>query len=361
MTLPAFTRITLAFAALTAFITACGPQPQPTAPPTPALVPPNIVAAADWLLARQTSAGAITEQDDTTSPGQTALAALALTLAGRELTGSVLANLEALPSDPAAAPSDLARLVVFLQTTGRDPRAFGPKPHDLITLLTETCTTTDCGRNHTERAQILLAISRAGKIVPTTVIEDIARSQFSSGGWPYAFAGETESVRTTAWMIIALAEIKLLPAHQQRAINFLITRQRADGTWSNSSPTASADGEAGTTALALMALRVSTSPISPGVLSKAEIALLRFQQTTGGGFNYYSTRPGASVESTALAILALQGWPGHASVASFPAQETIFANPAWLIWISASALGLLLVYFLRRLRTRTASTWGKAR
>lgn len=345
--------LTLALAALTALCTACGPQPQVTAPSAPAPVLPQVAVAADWLLSRQTGAGAINESDDTASPGQTALAALALTLSGREVTGPVRANLETLLPNAAATPSDLARLVFFALASGDDPRQFGSHhPVDVIARLLEICTPNACGRSNAERAQVVLALGLAHEPVNPSLIGDITRAQFSSGGWPHPFDGDSESIRTTAWTVLALAALETAPEVRQSAERFLVTRQHADGAWSNSQR--QDESEAGATALALMALRVSNSDIPPIVLTKATTALLAFQQADGA-FTYYRHRPGTSVESTALAALALSDWPRFSPTLIEETESPPI--PAWMLGVIGSGILLSVLMVLRRTLHQTKA-WG---
>lgn len=350
---PSAFSLTLTLAALTALCTACGPQPQVTAPSAPAPVLPQVGVAADWLLSQQTGVGAINESDDTASPGQTALAALVLTLSGREVTGLVHANLETLLPNAAATPSDLARLVFFALVSGDDPRQFGSHhPVDVIARLLEICTPNACGRSNAERAQVVLALGLAHEPVNPSLVAAITRAQFSSGGWPHPFDGDSESIRTTAWTVLALTALDVEPEIRQSAERFLVTRQQPDGAWSNSPR--QDESEAGATALALMALRVSNSDIPPIVLTKATTALLAFQQADGA-FTYYRHRPGTSVESTALAALAVSGWPRFSPTSTEEAMPSPI--PAWIFAVSGGGILLLALAIIRR-RSHRNKAWG---
>jgi hypothetical protein len=81
-----------------------------------------------------------------------------------------------------------------------------------------------------ERAR--LSWLRSGIAPPQDVVQKAEMGQTPDGGWPAFWAGDVASVDATCFRIAELDDLGALdrPA-AQRALGFLVARQRPDGTW----------------------------------------------------------------------------------------------------------------------------------
>jgi hypothetical protein len=271
-----------------------------------------------------------------------------LHLAESDIPQATKTQVQRLIAAETTPPGQLARAAFYLHATQAASTT-------VVAQLQAACTETACGTTQTEQAQLLLALALWKSPVPVRWLNAVAQSQFSSGGWPTAFRGQAASVRATAWTLLALVHLQAQPETQAHAARFLLDCQTQAGTWANTCYTW--DGpETGATALAWLALRAYGQ--APQALAKAEKAL-RAAQASDGAFPYYTDFPGASVEATTLAVLALQGWgvPTVVQVEPVPTATNDFG-----FWALGAALVLFLMLItwlaVRHWRNR-AQTWSR--
>ena len=237
---------------------------------TPA-VDPALERAAAYLVGQQGDDGCFSCLGETSDPGTTADAVVALKAAafGGVEVGAALAAAAAYLEGQAAVyaatgPGQAAKLALAAVAAGRDPRAFDGV--DLLALATGTGMATPVG-------------------TPTA---------------GPALYGDGAYVHALAMLALAAALEPVPPA----AVEALRATQRADGSWAFDDPGGAGSGDSNTTALVIQALVAAGHGTDPMVASA--LGFLKSLQTTTGQFAFQAAEPlVADANSTSLAVQAI--------------------------------------------------------
>ncbi|MBN1642997.1 MAG: terpene cyclase/mutase family protein [Anaerolineae bacterium] len=219
-------------------------------------------AVAAWLAAQQNADGGFGSPDS--AVGTTADVIIAATAAGDTPINWSVDGVTTLDYLAANAPSivaigDLAKTVIALTASGINPRSLGD---DLIARLEGTLG---------------------------------AEGQY----------GESGMINDQAYAMIALASARrTVPA---AAIDYLLARQIADGTWAWNGDTTPGTGDNNTAAIAVVALRAAGVPADHAQI-QLTLTHLHGQQNEDGGFPYVSPSPygtDSDANSTAVVMWAI--------------------------------------------------------
>ncbi len=217
-------------------------------------------SAVAWLKAQQNADGGF--GTPSSSLGATADVLLAVASTGESATGwtkdgkTPLAYLEANVKSAAKA-GDTSKLILALIAVGKNPRNLGGI--DLVARLEGMA-------------------SQDGKI-----------------------GTEADFINEHCYAMIALSSARrAMPA---AAVDYLLARQIADGTWSWNGGTAAGSGDNNTAAMAIVALMAAGVPVDHPQVQKA-LQHLKAQQNADGGFPYIKPSPyGTDSDSNSIAVV----------------------------------------------------------
>ena len=221
-------------------------------------------AAVEWLKGQQNADGGFGSPDS--SVGATADTLIAVAATGDNAiawTAGGQSALDYLKANVASISKagDLGKVVLALIASGQNPR---------------TC----CGTDLVSELESMIAAD--GKI-----------------------GGESDFINEHSVAMLALSSAsRPVPA---ASVNFLLTQQIEDGSWSWNGDTAAGSGDNNTTAMVVVALAAAGVPADNAQIQKA-IAKLHGQQNSDGGFPYISPSPwgtDSDANSTAVVIWAL--------------------------------------------------------
>ncbi|MBO9405616.1 MAG: terpene cyclase/mutase family protein, partial [Thermomicrobium sp.] len=280
-----------------------------------------LTGAVTWLTTQQRADGGFAGFTGESDPGMTVDAVLALASVGidpgsvQQVGGaSAIAYLESAAARYSEKPGGAAKLILAAVASGRDPRAFGGV--DLVARLQRAYdrATGLYDQQLFSNAYALLALAAAGVPVPERAVQAVLERQAADGSW--AWDGSTEpgagDSNTTALVIQALVAAGQREHPQVRqALLYLRSVQAADGSFAYQ-PADQLVGDANSTALAVQALLAAgEEPQSPSWRFALD-ALARFA-TSSGALRWRDDAPDDNLFATVQAIpaLAREAFPLH--------------------------------------------------
>ena len=157
-----------------------------------------------------------------------------------------------------------------------------------------------------ETSKVILALVASGLNPRDLGGVDLVALLESLAGEEGRIGGEGEFVNEHAYAMIALRSVgRPLPAG---AVEYLLERQIADGSWSWNGDTTAGSGDNNTAAMALVALSAAGVPADHAQVQKT-LAFFREQQNEDGGFPYVKPSPwgtDSDANSTAVVMWALK-------------------------------------------------------
>jgi hypothetical protein len=272
-----------------------------------------LTGAVTWLTTQQRADGGFAGFTGESDPGMTVDAVLALASVGidpgsvQQVGGaSAIAYLESVATRYSEKPGGAAKLILAAVASGRDPRAFGGV--DLVARLQRAYdrATGLYDQQLFSNAYALLALAAAGVPVPERAVQAVLERQAADGSW--AWDGSTEpgagDSNTTALVIQALVAAGQREHPQVRqALVYLRSVQAADGSFAYQ-PADQLVGDANSTALAVQALLAAgEEPQSPSWRFALD-ALARFANSSGA-LRWRDDAPDDNLFATVQAIPAL--------------------------------------------------------
>ena len=275
---------------------------------------PAVTAAIDWLRTQQQDDGGFAGFSGSSDGGVSAEVALAFAAAGVDphtvRRVSPLGDfLFSVGDTYGATTGGAAKLSVAAVAMGSDPHVIGQTPglidriiaaHDPATGLYDT--------QLFSHAYAILALVAAGEPVPSDAVDALVSRQIADGSW--AFSGSTETGQgdsnTTAIAIQALVAAGRTNSDAvRRGLGYLAAAQTDDGSFvyqvgAESPPV----GDANSTAIAIQALVAAGQDPDSDTWKHATAALARFQNPSGA-FRYRDDFPDDSLLATAQAVPAL--------------------------------------------------------
>ncbi len=209
-------------------------------------------------------------------------------------------------------PGERAKVVMALLATGQDPSAFAG--HDLIAELkaNHDLATGYYGGTVFDQALVMLALFDAGQWMPDRASQYLLDRQCADGAW--ALFGDTAAgtgdTNTTAMVVQALHAT----GHRDEiggAFDYFRRVQNSDGGFPYQNPSAyGTDTDANSTALVLQALLATGAPLGEWIPGGTDPlgALVALHDSASGAFFWQAAMPYANALATAQAIPAVQGY-----------------------------------------------------
>lgn len=277
-----------------------------------------LTGAVTWLRAQQLPDGGFPGFDGESDPSTTADAVVALLAAGVRIEDMAPDG-----SDPldflrqhvdtyGASTGGAAKLALAVLAAGRDPRQFGGV--DLIARI-EAAYDEETGLYDPQLfvdAYALMAVSAATSPpqVPQAAIDALLSRQIADGSW--AWDGNTTpgagDSNTTALVLQALVAAGLPRDHQalQHALQYLASVQAPDGSFAYQPGSEPLTGDANSTALAVQAILAAGEDPNSSRWRYALDALARFKNPSGA-LRWRDDVPDDNMLATLQAIPALAG------------------------------------------------------
>jgi len=150
-------------------------------------------------------------------------------------------------------------------------------------------------------AKTILALTANGQNPRTTLGVDLIAGLEGMVGSDGKIGGDADFVNEHCFAMIALKSARRpIPA---TAVDYMLSRQIADGTWAWDGGTAAGTGDNNTAAIAVVALVAGGVPTNHPQIQKA-MAHLKNQQNKDGGFPYISPSPwGADSDANSTAVV----------------------------------------------------------
>jgi len=153
--------------------------------------------------------------------------------------------------------------------------------------------------------KVVLALIASGQNPRTCCGTDLVADLQGMTGADGKIGGENDFINEHSFAILALrSAYQPVPAE---SVNYLLTRQAEDGTWSWNGDTTPGGGDNNTMAIVVTALSAAGVPADNAQIQKA-LDHLKGQQNSDGGFPYISPSPwgtDSDANSTAVVIWAL--------------------------------------------------------
>jgi hypothetical protein len=152
-----------------------------------------------------------------------------------------------------------------------------------------------------DTAKVILALIASGQNPRTSAGLDLVAKLEGIIGSEGRIGGDNDFVNEHSYALIALSSAKRpIPSE---AIDYLLGRQIADGTWSWNGDTTAGSGDNNTAAIVVVALIAAGVPADNAQIQKA-LAHFQEQQNEDGGFPYISPSPyGTDSDSNSSAVV----------------------------------------------------------
>ena len=198
---------------------------------------------------------------------------------------------------PESTVGATADVLLAVAATGADPLAWsqdGNTPYSFVAA--NAASINGVG----DMGKAILALIAAGKnprqLDGVDLVQRLEATLSEDGGY-----GDSGMVNDQAYAMLALASARRpIP---DAAVNYLLARQIADGTWSWNGDTTAGAGDNNTAAFAILALLAAGVPVDhPQIV--ATLDHFRGQQNADGGFPYISPSPyGTDSDSNSTAVV----------------------------------------------------------
>jgi hypothetical protein len=198
---------------------------------------------------------------------------------------------------PESTVGATADVMLAVAATGADPLAWsqdGNTPYSF--LAANAASINGVG----DMGKVILALTAVGKsprqLEGVDLVQRLEATLGGDGGY-----GDSGMVNDQAYALLALASARRpIP---DAAVNYLLERQIADGTWSWNGDTTAGAGDNNTAAFAILALLTAGVPADhPQIV--ATLDHFRGQQNADGGFPYISPSPyGTDSDSNSTAVV----------------------------------------------------------
>jgi len=198
---------------------------------------------------------------------------------------------------PESTVGATADVLLAVAAAGADPLAWsqdGDTPYSF--LAASAASINGVG----DMGKVILALIAVGKnprqLDGVDLVQRLEAALSGDGGY-----GDSGMVNDQAYAMLALASARrLIP---DAAVNYLLERQIADGTWSWNGDTTAGAGDNNTAAFAILALLAAGVPADhPRIV--ATLDHFRRQQNADGGFPYISPSPyGTDSDSNSTAVM----------------------------------------------------------
>jgi prenyltransferase beta subunit len=157
-----------------------------------------------------------------------------------------------------------------------------------------------------ETAKVVLALIASGENPRDLGGVDLIAKLEGMTGSDGRIGGEGDFINDHCYALIALSSARRpIPA---KAVDYLLTRQIEDGTWSWNGDTSAGSGDNNTAAMAVIALIAAGVPADNAQIQKA-LTHLHGQQNPDGGFPYIKPSPfgtASDANSTAVVMWAIK-------------------------------------------------------
>jgi hypothetical protein len=198
---------------------------------------------------------------------------------------------------PESTVGATADVMLAVAATGADPLAWsqdGNTPYSFVAA--NAASINGVG----DMGKVILALTAVGKsprqLEGVDLVQRLEATLSGDGGY-----GDSGMVNDQAYALLALASARRpIP---DAAVNYLLERQIADGTWSWNGDTTAGAGDNNTAAFAILALLTAGVPADhPQIV--ATLDHFRGQQNADGGFPYISPSPyGTDSDSNSTAVV----------------------------------------------------------
>jgi len=198
---------------------------------------------------------------------------------------------------PESTVGTTADVMLAVAATGTDPLAWSQGGNTPYTYLAANAASIS---GVGDMGKTILALIAAGKNPRQLEGVDLIQHLESTLGGDGAY-GDSGMVNDQAYAMLALASARRpIP---DAAVNYLLARQIADGTWSWNGDTSAGAGDNNTAAFAVLALLAAGVPADHPQIVKT-FAHFRGQQNADGGFPYISPSPyGTDSDSNSTAVV----------------------------------------------------------
>ncbi|MFN0094308.1 MAG: prenyltransferase/squalene oxidase repeat-containing protein [Dehalococcoidia bacterium] len=207
-------------------------------------------------------------------------------------------------------PAEAAKAALAARATGVDPKAVGGV--DLLATVAGGLdkTTNRYATDDFSNAIAILGLACTGNTVPVAAVEAMKKTQLADGGWGFGGASDPDTAAISVQALLA-AKVPVADASVAKTLAYFKATQAKDGGW-GFDPEASS---ASSTAFVVQALIAANEPVEGAAWTKSgktAVTFLLSQQKADGSFEGFDPAFAANQVVPALAGRTFCNAPGTA-------------------------------------------------